>query len=559
MKIALAQLNPTVGDIKTNLEIVSRTLERLESEGPDLVVFPEMFLTGYPPRDLLERNWFIERAEKGLLEVAKISEGCSCAILIGGVARSGRQFGRGLYNCAFGFYQGKEVYRQAKSLLPFYDVFDEVRYFDPAREVRLWDFKGERIGVSICEDAWNHLELWGKYRYDFDPIAEQARQGVTIFINIAASPFWLGKPELRLKLIKGHSERHKKPFVFVNQVGAQDELIFDGRGFATDAFGGLAFVLPEFEERVFVFESEGLRNWTGDRGPKTGHPSPACGLFYGSGIKDIYQALVLGIKDYFSKCGFKKAVIGLSGGIDSAVTACLAVRALGRDNVLGVTMPSEFSSKGSVDDSRLLSKNLGFEFLVIPITQVYHCYLDVLKNRFAGKAQDSTEENIQARIRGNILMALANKFRCIVLATGNKSELAVGYCTLYGDMSGGLAVLGDVPKMMVYQLAEYINQELEVIPKATIQKPPSAELKPNQKDQDTLPPYEILDPILEHYIEEGLSPGEIVKKGFDQKVVDWVVRQVARMEYKRQQAPVILRVTSRAFGTGRRFPIAARY
>lgn len=547
MKIALAQLNPTVGDIRGNIELVRKTIANLGLEKPDLVVFPEMFLTGYPPRDLLERNWFIERAEQGLAEVAQISNGTGCAILIGGVARSRRRYGRGLYNCAFGFYQGKEVYRQAKSLLPFYDVFDEVRYFDPAAEVRLWDFKGERIGVSICEDAWNVLELWGKYQYDFDPIAEQAQQGATLFINIAASPFWLGKPELRLKLIRGHSGRHKKPFVFVNQVGAQDELIFDGRGFAVSGEGSIALVLPHFKEGVFVVDTENM--------PR----ERATGQNIESGIGDVCQALALGIRDYFSKCGLKKAVIGLSGGIDSAVTACLAVKALGKDNVLGVSMPSEFSSKGSVEDSRQLAKNLGIELWVISINTIYHCYLESLRSAFVGRAEDVTEENIQARIRGNILMAIANKFGYLVLATGNKSELAVGYCTLYGDMSGGLAVLGDVPKMMVYQLAEYINREKEIIPQAIIEKVPSAELKPNQKDQDTLPPYEILDPILEHYIEEGFSPGEIVKKGFDGKVVDWIVSQVARMEYKRRQAPVVLRVTSRAFGTGRRFPIAARY
>jgi NAD+ synthase (glutamine-hydrolysing) len=545
MRLALCQLNPVVGDIKGNIELLRNCLIRVQDQKPDLVILPELFITGYPPRDLLTCSWFIDQAESALSEVARLSAAHNCAIIIGGVARNRRRTGTGLDNCAFVFYQGREVFRQAKTLLPSYDVFDEMRYFDPASEIKLWHFGAERIGISICEDAWNIPELHRDYRYHQDPIAEQAHQGATLFINIAASPFWLGKPQLRHRLIRHHCQQHQRPFIFVNQVGANDELIFDGNSLVLRADGITGIVLPAFQEQIQVIDLGEL--------PVQENTLPAPEL------AALHDALVLGIRDYFRKSGFQQAVLGLSGGIDSAVVACLAVAALGPENVLAVTMPSEFSSSGSVEDSKLLARNLGIKLLLIPITSIYHRYLETLSPFFNNLKPDETEENIQARIRANILMALANKFHRLVLNTGNKSELAVGYCTLYGDMSGALAVIGDVPKTMVYRLAQHINRNQELIPRTIISKPPSAELRPGQKDEDTLPPYPVLDQILKLYLEDGLAPGQIVDQGFDPETVHWVVRRIAEMEFKRRQAPPVLRVTSRAFGSGRRFPLAARY
>ncbi len=545
MKVAIAQVNPIVGDISGNLALLVRVLKEVANKGTELVVFPELFITGYPPRDLLERGWFIERGEEAMKAVAEISAGYDLGILLGAVVRSQRRSGRGLYNSAVGFYRGKEVFRQAKRLLPFYDVFDETRYFDPGEEVNLWYFNGERIGVSICEDGWNGPEFaQKKYRYEVDPIKEQEQLGATVFINIAASPFWMGKPGLRHKLFTGHSQRYQKPFIFVNQVGAQDELIFDGNSFVVNREGKISEKLDGFAESVKVVNIADLSS--------TAHIET-------DEIRDVYQALILGVKDYFRKCGFSQAVLGLSGGIDSAVVACIAVAALGKDNVLGVMMPSEFTAPASVEDAKLLAQNLGIKLLTIPINQLFQSYLQILEPVWGDKNWDETEENIQSRIRGNILMAIANKLNCLVLATGNKSELAVGYCTLYGDLSGALAVIGDVPKTMVYEIARYINRERKILPHSVFNKPPSAELRPNQKDTDSLPSYETLDEILKLYIEDGLSPDEVVSQGYDRDVVNWVVRQIAKMEYKRRQSPPVLRVTSKAFGSGRRLPIAARY
>jgi NAD+ synthase (glutamine-hydrolysing) len=489
MKISMAQLNPIVGDIKGNTSKIIQTMAQCCEEEPDLVVFPELFLVGYPPKDLLERPWFIEKAQQAIQELAQFSlRYPQTGILLGAPFPTGKIVGKRLYNSAALIFRGRVLSVHHKSLLPTYDVFDERRHFDPAPEINTIVFKEERLGISICEDAWNDPELWPRGTlYAFDPIETLAGKGATLFINISASPFFMGKEEIRFRLVRNHALRHQRPFVFVNQIGGNDELIFDGRSLCLDAAGEPAAICPSFAENVQTLDT----TLTGKPGFYT----------FQDKIESVHEALVLGIRDYMKKCGFSKAVVGLSGGIDSAVTCCLAKHAVGSENVLGISMPSPYSSKGSIEDSRRLAANIGIRFQVVPILTIYQAYLDALKDPFAGKEPDITEENIQARIRGNILMAFSNKFGYLVLSTGNKSELAVGYCTLYGDMSGGLAVISDVPKTMVYDLAAYINRKTEVIPRAIIEKPPSAELKPNQLDQDTLPPYSILDKILQYYVD----------------------------------------------------------
>ena len=468
------------------------------------------------------------------------------ALLVGAPRPTGRANGKGLYNAALLIQNGRVLFQQNKSLLPTYDVFDEARYFDGAPTVATVALGDEILGITICEDAWTDPELWLRMPYDRDPVAELAAAGATVLLNISASPFWAGKEETRFRLVSGHAARHRLPFIFVNQVGANDELIFDGRSLAVDSAGRPTAVLPAFIEHVQTVD--------------TAATAPAAVSYAPQPlIESVYEALLLGIRDYVRKTGFRQVVVGLSGGIDSAVVCALAVAALGRANVLGVTMPSRFSSTGSVTDSQQLAANLGIRLLTIPIAEVHEAYLRVLTPFFEGRPPDIAEENIQARIRGNYLMALSNKFGYLVLTTGNKSELAVGYCTLYGDMSGGLAVIADVPKTMVYELARYINRNGECIPAACLTKPPSAELRPHQTDQDTLPPYDILDGILKLYINEGRSKAEIVAAGFDPQTVAWVLRTVDRNEYKRWQAAPGLKVTSKAFGIGRRMPVAARY
>lgn len=546
MRFTIAQLNPVVGDIQDNLNRIVDTLSRGSKESSDLIVFPELFITGYPPRDLLERPWFIERAQEAIGKIVNISENHrEAGILFGVPLPTKKDTGRGLYNSAVLIHQGKILLTQHKSLLPTYDVFDEARYFDPGPENQTVPFKGERLGISICEDAWNDPELWLRRQYSYDPIDTLAKKGATILINPSSSPFYVGKEEIRYRIIRNHARKHAIPFVFVNQVGGNDELIFDGRSFCVDKSGHPIEVLPSFQEHVQTVEMSSSGK------PGTYLPQEK--------IESVYQALVLGIRDYLRKCGFSKAVLGLSGGIDSAVACCLATEALGSKNVLGISMPGPYSSKGSVDDSRKLARNLGIKLEVVPISSIHSSYLESLKESLKGRESDVTEENIQARIRGNILMAFSNKFGYLVLSTGNKSELAVGYCTLYGDMSGGLAVISDVPKTMVYELAQYINRESEIIPKETIKKPPSAELKPDQLDQDTLPPYDILDQVLHYYLDEGYSYQQIVKMDFDPETVKWVIRAVNANEYKRRQAVPGLKVTTKAFGMGIRMPIAAKY
>jgi NAD+ synthase (glutamine-hydrolysing) len=544
MKITLAQLNPIVGDVSGNL---AKALAVLKETGPasDLIVFPELFLVGYPPRDLLEQPALIERVQQALEELAEASRACpDTGLLVGAPRPTGRRAGKGLYNSAVLIYQGQVLFQRHKSLLPTYDVFDESRYFDPAEEVATIAFKDEVLGISICEDAWCDPELWCSRLYAADPIADLARQGATLMINISASPFQVGKEEMRYHLLNYHVKSHGKPFIYVNQIGGNDELIFDGESMALDAGGNLRAHLPAFAEAVVTFDTR-----------RPGAPEP---YVPPERLATVHRALVLGLKDYLRKCGFSRAVVGLSGGVDSAVTCCLAVEALGRENVLGVLMPSPYTSQASIDDSLKLAGNLGVEIKSIPITPIYQCYRDSLKEPLQLGGIDVTLENLQARIRGNILMALSNKFGYMVLSTGNKSELAVGYCTLYGDMSGGLSVLADVPKTMVYELARYLNREGEVIPGEILVKAPSAELRPDQKDQDTLPPYEILDKIMDYYLTERMAYKDIVRLGFDPETVRWIIRAIDSNEYKRRQAAPGLKITSKAFGMGRRIPIAVK-
>lgn len=545
MKVAIAQLNPVVGDIRGNLEKIRQTLIEY---GPqtDLIVFSELFLTGYPPQDLVERPGFIARVEAALEQLLTLSKAYpDTGILVGAPLPRHAAAGKPLTNSALLIADGALLLNQPKSLLPTYDVFDEARYFQPAEQIRVVEFKGEILGITVCEDAWNDEIFWPSPRlYSFDPVQKLAAAGASLLINISASPFHGGKDELRYRMISSHVRRHGIPFIFVNQVGGNDELIFDGGSMVFDGQGKISLQLPFFEEKV-VIHNTALSGRIGDY-----RPLPV--------IQGVYQALVLGIRDYFKKCGVGGAVIGLSGGIDSALTCCLAVAALGKENVLGISMPSPYSSPGSVDDSRKLAESLGIVFQVIPISAIFETYLTGLAEPFAGREPDVTEENIQARIRGNILMAFSNKLGYLTLSTGNKSELAVGYCTLYGDMCGGLSVISDVPKTMVYGLSDYVNREREIIPRAIVDKEPSAELKPDQRDQDTLPPYPVLDRILQSYIEEGRSAAEIIAQGFDGDTVRWVIGAVNRNEYKRRQAAPGLKVTSKAFGGGRRIPIAKK-
>ncbi|MGA2506508.1 MAG: NAD+ synthase [Chitinispirillaceae bacterium] len=548
MKITICQYNPLVGDVTGNAKRVCGAVAAASKEGADLVVFPELFIQGYPPRDLLEQRWFIRNGQEAIKTI------CACSkkypqtgILVGTALPNNLSRGKRLYNAAVLIRKGKIVFQQAKTLLPTYDVFDETRYFDPAQKVRTFRFKGENLGISICEDAWNHRDLWTGQLYKRDPIAELASKGATLLINIAASPFHLGKGNLRASLAKKHARRHQVPFLYVNQVGSNDDLIFDGSSMFFDGRGMLRAKGPAFTESTFIVDTE-----------KPGKPFALPDF---DTLEAVYQALVLGISDYARKCGFSKALVGLSGGVDSALTAALAAKALGPENIWGVALPSRYSSEGSVVDARKLAENLGIKFYVISIEKLRRTFLETLAGTFAGTTPGITEENLQARIRGTLLMALSNKFWHLLLTTGNKSELAVGYCTLYGDMNGGLSVISDLPKGMVYKLARFINSSSgrEIIPSATLEKAPSAELRPNQTDQDTLPPYPELDAMLERIVENGDSLLELTKKGFEEKTVRWVCTAIAGSEYKRRQAAPGLKVTPKAFGVGRRFPIAAKY
>ena len=546
MRITMAQLNPVVGDIEGNVSRILDVLPMAAKDRADLVVFPELILPGYPPEDLLEFPGFVSQVKSGLDRVVAASGNCrEMGIVLGAPAPTGHRDGKPLFNAAFLVHAGKVLFRQPKMLLPTYDVFDELRYFKPGDANDVFPFKKERLGISVCEDFWNEPGAWTKRLYPFDPIDLLAKKGATLLINISASPFSAGKQAIRYRLLRDHAEAHGLKFVFVNQVGGNDDLVFDGTSLVVDEKGAARCVLPSFEEAVVTIDTEAL--------------AEAAPYEIEDEIVSVCKALVLGTRDYVRKCGFARAVIGLSGGIDSAVTAAIAVEALGSGNVLGIAMPSPYSSQESLEDAEALARNLGVALEVIGIADLMSAYGGALEKAFRGMEKDVTEENIQARIRGNILMAFSNKFGYLPLSTGNKSELAVGYCTLYGDMSGGLAVISDLPKTMVFEIARLFNAGPTVIPERTIAKAPSAELKPGQKDQDTLPPYDVLDQILERHIDRHESVDEIVAAGLDRETVTWVVDAVRKNEYKRKQAAPGIKVTSKAFGSGRRMPIAAKY
>jgi NAD+ synthase/NAD+ synthase (glutamine-hydrolysing) len=544
MKIALAQFNPTVGDFEGNAARIVSLATQAKQRGADLAVFSELCVCGYLPLDLLERPAFIERNHETLKCIATQMPLPAIVGYAGRVERD--RAGKSIANKAALIDEGRVVFEQSKMLLPTYDVFDESRYFQPGERQYVYGLDREQLGITVCEDVWNDKTFWANPLYARDPVTELVAQGSSVLLNISASPYTLEKRTLRLQMLRSLARHHRRPIVYVNQVGGDDSLIFDGASIAITPDGRIAAQAKAFEEDVVLFDTV--------TGEGDIHAQPDDEIAY------AYQALVTGTRDYVRKCRFSKTIVALSGGIDSAVVASIAVAALGPDNVLGVSMPGPYSSEGSRTDAKALADNLGIEFLTIPIGEVFQSYRKVLEPAFGGRKPDTTEENIQARIRGNYLMALSNKFGSMVLSTGNKSESAVGYCTLYGDMAGGLAVISDVPKMMVYELAEYINRERELIPHSTITKPPSAELRPDQKDTDSLPPYEVLDRILKAYIEEVKAPEQIAAElGSDLKLVREIAALVDRNEYKRKQAAPGLKITSRAFGFGRPFPIAQRF
>jgi len=544
MRIALGQLNPTIGDFAGNLRLIGDAATRARAAGAELLVLPELALSGYPPRDLLEREAFLTASAEALEALAATVRG-ELAVLVGFpevVPRA--EGGRRIANAAALIEDGQVTAVRRKSLLPTYDVFDEWRYFEPAPAVAPVPFRGTSLGVSICEDIWNDGDFWPDRLYRNDPIERLVAAGAELIINIASSPFTIEKRWLRPRMLAAVARRWARPLVFVNQVGGQDELVFDGSSLVLDARGELVARAAEHAPDLLVVDTA-ARAGAGEIRP-----------FADSDARAALDALALGTGDYARRCGFSGALLGLSGGIDSAVVACIASRALGPANVLGVAMPSRYSSEHSRRDAAELARNLGIELREIPIEPMFAAYLDALAPAFAGHAPDVTEENLQARIRGALLMALSNKLGTLLLSTGNKSEIATGYCTLYGDTNGGLAVLSDVPKTFVYQLARELNAERAVIPTSTMTKPPSAELRPDQRDQDSLPPYEVLDAVLAAHIEEGLDRRALLERGFEGDVVEQVLRLVRTSEYKRRQLPPGLKITGKAFGTGRRYPIA---
>ena len=555
MRIALAQLNFTVGAFDANFARMEQAVARAREAAADLVVFSELAATGYPPRDLLLRAGFIDANLALVDRLAALSDD-RLGIVAGFVDRNPRAEGKDLCNAVAVCRGGRVIARRHKCLLPTYDVFDEDRYFEPARTVSPVDFRGVRLGVHICEDLWNSADVLPRRLYHRDPIAELAEQGAQLFINLSSSPYDRTKAEVRRRLVRHAARRHGRYFFYVNQVGGNDEIVFDGHSLACDPTGEVVLRGRDFEEDLLVYDVPDGALAAEASGP--GVPG-VLRRVSDTTTEAAWKALVLGLGDYVRKCGFSRAVLGVSGGVDSALTACLAVEALGPGQLLTVSMPTRYSSDHSLRDARELAANLGVSHRVIDIDAVFQAHLDALAPSFAGTAPDVTEENIQARVRGTVLMALSNKLGAILLTTGNKSELAVGYCTLYGDMAGGLAVISDVPKTLVYELARFANRSGARIPVSTLTKPPSAELRPDQKDTDSLPPYDVLDPIVEAYVERDLSPGAIVELGFDRALVARVTHLVDVNEYKRRQAAPGIRITTKAFGMGRRFPIAARF
>ncbi len=542
MRVFIGQINPTIGALSGNAELIRRAYDQGVRAGADVVMVPELAVVGYPPRDLLDRTVFIDAALQVRDSLAAMTG--ETALIFGCIARNESWCGKPLHNSAVVAQKGRIVTQQHKALLPTYDVFDELRYFEPVASVSAFDLCGRRVGVSICEDFWFDDEILGTKLYCNNPVDQLARQGAEVLLNISASPFNAGKRKSRYEIFARIAKRYEVPMVYVNQIGGNDELLFDGSSIVIDKNGRTIFCAPAFEESGALVHLRG---------------APCESVLALDTDEEIARGLILGLRDYIRKCGFQEVVIGLSGGIDSAVCAAISVEALGAKNVTGIAMPSRFSSRGSLDDARALADNLGIAFHVAPIDGIYQPYEHAFNNLFGVEKFDTTNENVQARIRGNILMAWSNRTGAMVVSTGNKSELAVGYCTLYGDMAGGLALLGDVYKTMVYRVAAWLNREREIIPRSSITKPPSAELRPNQTDQDTLPPYDVLDGILKLYIEEWKETDEIAAAGYDRALVEKILRAVDTNEFKRRQAAPTIRVSSKAFGSGRQMPIAQRW
>ncbi len=543
MKIALAQINPLIADFRHQCRTIVELARQARDGGCDLVIFPEMAVCGYPPRDLLERRSFVDANRRALEHLVHAIDGIG--VLVGLVERNDDESGKPLYNTAVLFEDGQVLHQVNKQLLPTYDVFDEHRYFEPGQPSPPFPYKGHQVGITVCEDVWNDKDVFEHRLYAFDPVDRLARAGMDLLINIAASPFCRGRIEFRDHMLRTIAVKYKLPVVFVNQVGGNDHILFDGASTVFSDQGVVQARAADFAEDLVVYDT---------------HSGQGDIRSVAIRVEDaVFKALVMGTRDYVTKCGFQQAIIGLSGGIDSALTAVVAQQALGSDQVATVFMPSRYTSRENFEDTEQLARNLNLRYTVLPIDHIYSQFLTQLMPDADAGHPGVTEQNIQARIRGTLLMGISNRDNALVLTTGNKSELALGYCTLYGDMNGGLAVISDVPKTLVYAICRRLNRERETIPTRILDKPPSAELAPDQKDQDDLPPYELVDPILEGYVEQALSRDELVAEGFDARMVDEVIQRVDRNEYKRHQAAPGLKVTPKAFGEGRRYPLAKRF